>query len=373
MDKNRLPIILESNLPSSTAEDIIKIETKEEKKSKRRRPTLDIRVLAVIILLGLCTFFAFLGAKNVPPLNNAFTAPVFSFLVKFSFPYRSTDLPPAITETNESQAELTESNADADTELESTAQPADKTEASTEAETESRTESQTTAEADSKEQFFSADMSMWELGAAHIDNTTIFTPDARALLERQHSTIHAVLIITSHPDESYADGGNVGEIAAMLEKSLSENGIQALYAAPLNNADSNAVADYYLNLYPEIGLILDLRRCAELSDDGKLLRPVYAYNSKINSAQIRVICDSRGEGAYMTENNLSLALKLRERIFSLHPSASRPVWLREGANPCSTDTYCLTVEIGAAGNTYTEAQNAVCILADALATLVANP
>ncbi len=371
MDKNRLPIILESTLPSNPAEDIIKIKTKEGKKSKRRRPTLDIRVLAVIILLGLCTFFAFLGAKNVPPLNNAFTAPVFSFLVKFSFPYRSTDLPPVITETEESQAQLTESTTNADTELESTAQPDGETE--TDTETEAETESHTTAEIEAKEQFFSADMSMWELGAAHIDNTTIFTPDARALLERQHSPIHAVLIITSHPDESYAGGGNVGEIAAMLEKSLSEKGIQALYAAPLNNADSNAVADYYLNLYPEIGLILDLRRCAEVSDDGKLLRPVYAYDSKINSAQIRVICDSRGDGAYMTENNLSLALKLRERIFSLHPSASRPVWLREGTNSCSSDTYCLTVEIGAAGNTYTEAQNAVCILADAIATLVANP
>jgi hypothetical protein len=369
MDKNRLPIILESTLPSKQTEDIIKIRATGEKKSGHRRAPLDIRVLAVTVILALGAFFAFLGAKNIPPLSNSITSPVFSFLLKFSFPYRSTDPAPVIDQTEDSSTERTESTSEVESAHGATTQPSYETDTNAESTTETQAESQTANETDTEKQFLSADMSMWELGAAHLDNTTIFTPDVRALLEREHRPISAVLIITSHPDEGYSNGGSVGEVAALLEGALSESGIQALFAQPPNNTDSNAVVNYYLNLYPEIGLILDLRRSAELSDGGKLLRPVYS-NDKIASAQMRIICDSRGEGSYMTESNLSLALKLRERIFSLHPSASRPVWLREGTNFCASDTYRLTVEIGAAGNTYSEAQNAVCVLADALAALM---
>ncbi|MBQ9162184.1 MAG: stage II sporulation protein P [Clostridia bacterium] len=383
MDKNRLPVILNSRVPSEDVRAVKgKTDRKSEKARPRRRRPLSLGGMAALCLCTLILLFLMLSAAKNSPVGSPFSS-LFGFLFQQSFPAPTGTTPPPLPSDTESadtpSSEMTEEPSTQSEE--STASPETDTDAATDTtaetdnvestETESESKADTTPEVETQGSHIS-DESYSEKGASYINNTTILAPDVNKLLDSPLPNVGAVLIVTSRPNEAYNGGnGNVSDIATLVADRLSRNGIQALYALPPEDVDSAAVMEYYLNLYPEVGLVLDLRRSAELRPDGELLRPLCSIDS-IPHAQIRLICDSRGEGADMTDKNLAFALKLRAEIFDAHQQLSRPVWLREGNSPYRSDVLFLTVEIGAAGNTFAEAVSAAELFSAVLSEFLSN-
>ena len=397
MDKNRLPVILKSRLPTTETRSTSGTSRKPKTTSKNARR--GIRLAAVLLgILLLVALLCWLTPKLIP--DEANTYPIFLFLIHQSFPPSSTGTPPQNTDTDistdtsaspaattspETVGDTEESSVHTEESAEATAtskpetateseEPSDVTESSSEVH-ETSTEESTAPDTESQESPQPpqvpdhSDESYSSLGAHHLSNTTVLAPDVKALVKDPFPEINAILLITSRPSDSYAEGdGNVGDLARLIKERLSHKDIQVVYADAPSGADAQAVVDYYLSLYPEINLVLDLRRSAEPDGKGGLLRPLCFLGGEQNipCAQVRFICDSRGVGADMTEQNLSLALHLRTDIFDIDQQLSRPVWLREGQSLGGNGVFFLTVEIGAAGNSFAEAVTAADILAGVL-------
>ncbi len=211
----------------------------------------------------------------------------------------------------------------------------------------------------------------------------------------------AVLIVHSHPREAYGDGGDyltagesgvalapvgvtegsVVSLGAALTERLRAVGITVIHLRAVAEA-GESYADtyeytermirYYTTLYPDIGLVLDLRRSAE-SADGGLLATCGTWNGK-DLAQLRITVDGlRGEAD--AARDVAVAQSLRAGLWTVSPTLCRPVYLRrsEGLGERCGGTACavmLTLELGAAGNTYAEAEALIEPLVEALAKML---
>jgi len=205
----------------------------------------------------------------------------------------------------------------------------------------------------------------------------------------------AVLIVHSHPREAYGDGGDylvagddgmalapvgsaegsVVSLGALLTERLRAAGITVIHLRAVAEA-GESYADtyeytermirYYTTLYPDIGLVLDLRRSAESAGGGLLA--THGTWGGVNCAQLRVTVDGLRREADVA-CDVAVAQALRAGLWTVSPTLCRPVYLRRSAGlgeRCG-DTIVLTLELGAAGNTYAEAATLVEPLATCLA------
>lgn len=209
----------------------------------------------------------------------------------------------------------------------------------------------------------------------------------------------AVLLVHTHPFEGYGDGkawydpasgglaqtetihdsDGVVALGAALARGLREHGITVMHLRIAASAEDTAAETYdrvraavasYLTLYPDIGLVLDLRRSAELSEDGSILRTMGKLEGD-TCAQVRIsVSGDRSEE--LVGRDLSAALTLRETLWETAPTISRPVWVKSGSGLAGESaTVCtLTLELGSAGNTYAEAARLTDPLASAVSRLV---
>jgi stage II sporulation protein P len=208
-----------------------------------------------------------------------------------------------------------------------------------------------------------------------------------------------VLIIHTHPLEGYGDGkawydpatGGMAQtdtpnhpegvvaLGAALSRSLREAGATVIHlrvavsesdsAADVYNRTEAAVRSY-CSMYPDIGLVIDLRRSAEMTEAGGILRTAGELDGEA-CAQLRIsVNGGRGEGA--VERDLAAALALREALWQVSPTISRPVRVKSGSGIAGVaESVCqLTLELGAAGNPYPEAQRLVAPLAAALGNVL---
>lgn len=235
------------------------------------------------------------------------------------------------------------------------------------------------------------DMSESQRGPAYLWNDTVRDPYSVPSDWAYTGTGEPViLLVCSHPFESYADGGGgtVSDLADRLAEDLRARGISVVL---VNSAMSGltpdtslretytrtqALAKYYCRIYNDICLVLDLRRSSETAQEGVLLATDGQAGGK-PCAQIRLIADALRPGD--TEGtDLSFALTLRRALWDISPTLSRPVWWRAGQGllPCQTalsgdsGPVLLTVELGAAGDTYARAAAAVPYLGEALAQVL---
>ena len=126
----------------------------------------------------------------------------------------------------------------------------------------------------------------------------------------------------------------------------------------------------YCRLYPDIGLVLDLRRSAELTENGEILRTEGSLNGE-PTAQLRIsVSGGREEDA--VARDLAVALALRTGLWEIQPNLSRPVRVKSGAGMAGefADIRMLTLELGAAGNTFDEAARLTAPLAAVLCGLL---
>ena len=204
----------------------------------------------------------------------------------------------------------------------------------------------------------------------------------------------AVLIVHSHPREAYGDGGDFlvagedgvalapvgvteGSVVALgdaLTERLRAAGITVIHLRTVAEAGESyaetyerteRMIRYYTTLYPDIGLVLDLRRSAEGAGGGILAAQGVVEGTTY--AQLRITVDGlRGEAD--VSRDVAVAQSLRASLWATSPTLCRPVYLRRsvGLGETRGGTAVLTLELGSAGNTYTEAAALVGPLAGAL-------
>jgi stage II sporulation protein P len=212
---------------------------------------------------------------------------------------------------------------------------------------------------------------------AMIDGVNDTEAAAREILRRMKGLpAHFNLIPLNHVEESPLKPSSKAAVAA-FQKTLEAGGITAIHDRELHDYPeytgaynhSREAAQYYLEKFPSIQLILDLHRDA-LEQNGKQLRTAATVNGQ-PSAQLMLVMgtDESGLTHENWEKNLSLGLKLHLQLERQTPGITRPMALRSQRFNQDLLPGALLVEVGAAGNTHTEALLAAEQLAHAIAAL----
>ena len=253
----------------------------------------------------------------------------------------------------------------------------------------------------------SMDLSCAGYGENYIRNETVYSPDLPALREPSGSGAltfdpadgPVVLILHTHAQEAYLPEGTawlegtVGDSAysqdvsrtvvaagAALCQALNSAGVPALHCTELHGEDGTLRNSYshaaecirtYLSHYPSIRYVIDVHRDGILSSGGKYVRTL-ADGTTEPTAQGMAVAGTDGNGTAHPgwQNNLSLALRLRDALNSENPTLCRPVSLcnasyNQELAPCS-----LLLEIGSGGNSVGEAVRAAELTGAALARLI---
>ncbi|MGM9682164.1 MAG: stage II sporulation protein P, partial [Eubacteriales bacterium] len=254
------------------------------------------------------------------------------------------------------------------------------------------------------------DLSLSSSGSTYIYNSTGYSPDVQALLSgdlgetvspgyistKQGEPL--VLIVHTHGTEAYSpdgaisyldDGGeiarsgdieeNVVSVGAVISEVLNKNGIPSVHCTVMHDQiqykDSYARAEEtireYLKKYPSIKLVIDVHRDSVIKSTGELVRPVTLADSK---AAAQVMCvvgsDWGGDSCPSWQKNLSLALKLRDRLNGKYTNLCRPVSLRSSTYNQELAPYSLLLEVGASGNNIDEAKHSAKLVAQELCELI---
>ncbi len=253
------------------------------------------------------------------------------------------------------------------------------------------------------------DLSLSSYGVTYINNFTGYSPDTEGLLRASLggseflplsvNTAPLVLIIHTHGREGFCDEGaisyvdNGGDIArsedgegsvsllgALMAERLNEKGISTIHAEDIHDISykdsykrSAETVAKYLQKYPSIKLVIDVHRDSIMTSSGDLVRPVTLVNG-METAQVMCVVGSDwgGDECKNWQNNLSLALKIREKLNAKYNNLCRPTSLRSTTYNQEMSSYSLLVEIGACGNSYTEAARATELVADSLAEIIKN-
>ena len=227
-----------------------------------------------------------------------------------------------------------------------------------------------------------------ELYYACDKNPDISTLLAQPLEWNLYGDEPTVLILHTHSTESYTKAGedyvetsswrtldenyNMLSIGARVAELLEENGIPVLQDRELHDypsyngsyTDARKSINAYLEDHPAIQLILDLHRDASGDEKGQM-RTLAAVNGE-TSAQLMVVLGTNHEHY---EENLSLALKLHAQLETQNPGLMRPLQLRAQRFNQDLSPGALIIEVGAAGNTHSEAMIAAEKLAKAIVVL----
>lgn len=254
---------------------------------------------------------------------------------------------------------------------------------------ESRTPDQT-APSDPLTDVTYRDMSESERGPSYLWNETDLSVGEAAWTSEGAGT--TILLVCSHPFETYvdSDGGTINDLAALLAADLRERGIKVIFSERTLSgltADSSVLecydrtqawVRYDCRLYPEIGLVLDLRRSAETVGETRLAPGTVLEGDPV--AQVRLIVDGLREGTSADrQSDVALAVAWRKWMFAYAPTLSRPVYVRSTQGLIPTDLgsgsagtpapYLLTLELGGSGNTYAEAEALIPYVGEALAAI----
>lgn len=218
-------------------------------------------------------------------------------------------------------------------------------------------------------------------------------PDIEALLEKPlqwnlFGEEPSVLILHTHSTESYTKQGesyketsawrtldedyNMLSIGRLVGQILEKSGIPVLQVETLHDYPSytgsyirsrQSVREV-LKEHNSIRLVLDLHRDAA-GEGGKQLRTLAEVDG-VPSAQLMIVIGTNHQNY---EENLSLGLKLHALLEQRSPGIMRPLQLRSQRFNQDLSDGALLVEVGAAGNSHSEARTAAEALAEAIVSL----
>ena len=224
-------------------------------------------------------------------------------------------------------------------------------------------------------------------------NTSGKKPDTQTLLAEPLSWDltadgPAVLILSTHTTESYTKKGegykesspwrtldenyNMLAIGRRVAEILEENGIgvirdETLHDYPSYNGSyvhARGAIRELLEAHPTIRLVLDLHRDA--AGTGKQQLRTLAQVAGQTAAQLMLVL---GTNYDTWQENFALAAKLQAQLERQTPGITRPINLRASRFNQDLCPGALLVEVGAAGNTHTEALLAAEELARAIIAL----
>lgn len=254
------------------------------------------------------------------------------------------------------------------------------------------------------------DLSLSSGDKTYIYNSTGYSPDTKALLTSSFKGISnapiyiadtkapLVLIVHTHGTEAYSKNGaisyldngseiarsenisqNVVSVGAVMADILNKNGIPTLHCTIMHDkiqykdsyARAEATIKEYLAKYPSIKLVIDLHRDSVVKSSGELVRPVTLVNSEPTAQVMCVVgSDWNGEACPSWQNNLALALKLRDALNTKYQNLCRPSYLRSSTYNQELAPFSLLLEIGASGNSLEEAKRAAALVAAELIPLI---
>lgn len=181
-----------------------------------------------------------------------------------------------------------------------------------------------------------------------------------------------VLIVHTHTTESYGEYGdrnadnskNVVAVGREIKNVLESEGIgvihdetfhdypsyQGAYTRALTTINKN------LNSHPDIKIVLDIHRDGYVYADGTKLKKVTQINGK-ETAQVMIVSgsDSMGLENPNWRENLKLGTKVQSAASIMYPTLMRPINLRRERFNLHLTTGSLLIEVGANGNTLSEA------------------
>lgn len=222
-----------------------------------------------------------------------------------------------------------------------------------------------------------------------IKNHTSFAVDADAAFNRNidflpveiDSAEPQVLIFHTHTTESFEGSDrtddeekNVVAVGNVIEKCLADRGVNVLHCKTVHDYDYNGS---YLRSYetvekllaenPSVKIVLDVHRDGITYEDGSGLRVTADINGETR-AQFMLVLGTDEGGLYHPnwEQNLSLGLKIQQKMNEKYPGLARPLDLRtERFNQCLSPGM-LIVECGGNGNTLDEVKRGAVLFSDAL-------
>lgn len=219
---------------------------------------------------------------------------------------------------------------------------------------------------------YSADLSYCEQGDGYVYNYSDRSPDTEGLLEMgfsggdgYYTERPVVLIIHSHIREAYFDYDpnnptdalqkSVVGVGEAMARELYFRGIPTVHCTAIHgDGTGNAYIDAeetiaeMLRVYPTIEYVIDLRRIEERDSEGKILKT----ESGEGCGQIRLTVSSKGA---LWQDNLALALELRRELNADGARLCMPVVLTDVSLNAKSSPYYLKVDVGASGNTVSEA------------------
>lgn len=227
-------------------------------------------------------------------------------------------------------------------------------------------------------------------------NETAYIPDVESLLKKElafsaDSTISSVLIMHTHTSEAYAESSgarstdntqNVVRVGEVLKNQLEKHGIGVIHDTTQN--DYPAYNGSYtkalsgitaaIEQYPDIQVVLDVHRdYAEQNQDGQAvqLKPVTEFEGK-SVAQMMFVVGTDGLGLYHPEwkQNLAFAVQIQAELNKVCQSIARPINIRRERFNQHMTKGSLILEMGTAGNTLKECENAAVYVADAIAKVM---
>ncbi len=202
-----------------------------------------------------------------------------------------------------------------------------------------------------------------------------------------------VLIVHSHATESYENtenyaassyyrtkdpAYNVISVGDRLVQVLEAGGIHAVHDRQLHDSpsysdsynNSRQSVRQYLDQYPTIKLVLDIHRDAVTDSDGDQMRFAVEHGGS-QAAQLMLVVGTDASGLQHSQwpQNMSLAVKLHAQLEKRVPGICRPISFRSQRFNQDLSPGALIVEVGAAGNTRSEALAAAEILGQAILDL----
>lgn len=208
-----------------------------------------------------------------------------------------------------------------------------------------------------------------------------------------------VLILHTHTTEAYIDEDtyyynpkkavaetrsrnddeNVIAVGKVVKDVLEGMGIGVLHVTDYHDvyvfnesySHSYESAKKYLETYPSIKYVIDLHRDSVIHTNGIKVQPVAEIDGR-RAAQVMFVIGSNGNGLKHDnwEKNLTLAVKLQERLVKEYPDLTRPLNIRSGRFNQQLSTGMLLWEMGSCGNTLEQAKYSARLVATEYGKLI---
>ena len=231
-----------------------------------------------------------------------------------------------------------------------------------------------------------ADRSAYELLLYAENKTNAVLEAVTPYFPKKGSGEISVLVVNTHSYESYADEGalyytdsafatsgaaknRVSEVAKTLCKTLSENGIGAVFVDCMAESgigsyqNAQRLLELALEKYPEVTLVIDIHRTILQETTGDMIRPITEIAGEI-AAQARILL---GTGANF-EKNAATSRAVYDTLNLRYEKLMMPLSVESGTFLQKLSIPVLTFEIGSAGNSVSEA----CYTAELLAQVIAE-